>query len=112
MSASCPKASDPHSLNHAALRTFPRPRENIGSHFSSQGRWFDPSTAHRIREQPRLRAANDPERPRDPEEPHHTENPKVTAVPGAKKRGWDASYAELDLSGCRLGQQEVNSFNH
>ena len=77
MSASCPKASDPHSLNHAALRTFPRPRENIGSHFSSQGRWFDPSTAHRIREKPRLRAANDSEHPRDPEDPHYTENPEV-----------------------------------
>jgi len=23
-----------------------------------------------------------------------------------------ASYAELDLTGCGLGQQEVNSFNH
>jgi len=24
----------------------------------------------------------------------------------------DARYAELDLTGCGLGQQEVNSFNH
>jgi hypothetical protein len=36
----------------------------------------------------------------------------VTAVPRAKEARMHAGYAELDLTGSRLGQQQVNSCNH